>query len=106
MRGGSEPMMATDDSRSSSTALLTLDTSRYVAISPPAARVRRVQEASYLPLIAFTVRTERAPMTLAPSMRDAIWSVDKNQAGSRVLTMEEAPSQSSALRRTGTVVFV
>jgi predicted permease len=57
-------------------------------------------------LIAFTVRTERAPVTLTSLMREAIWSVDKNQAISRVLTMEEAVSQSSALRRTGTAVFV
>jgi predicted permease len=57
-------------------------------------------------LIAFTIRTEREPTALAASARDAIWSVDAAQAITRVLTLAEAASQSTALRRTGTVVFV
>ena len=57
------------------------------------------------PLIAFTVRTGNDPMAVADAARRAVWSVDKDQAISRVLSMDEAASQSEALRRISTVVL-
>jgi predicted permease len=57
------------------------------------------------PLIAFTVRTGPEPMALADAVRKAIWSVDKDQAIFRVLSMDEAASESSALRRVSMIVF-
>src|SRR2546427_7366766 len=57
------------------------------------------------PLIAFTARTGQQPMALANSMREAIWTVDKDQAIFRVLSMEEAAWESSALRRISMIIF-
>jgi putative ABC transport system permease protein len=56
------------------------------------------------PIIAFAVRTDREPMTLVDPVREAVWSVDSAQAITRVLTLADAASESTALRRTGTVV--
>src|SRR5438445_11356145 len=57
------------------------------------------------PLIAFTARTGQQPMAQANSMRQAIWTVDKDQAIFRVLSMEEAAWESSALRRISMIIF-
>src|SRR6266568_285899 len=57
------------------------------------------------PLIAFTARTGQQPMALANSMRQAIWTVDKDQAIFRALSMEEAAWESSALRRISMIIF-
>jgi putative ABC transport system permease protein len=45
------------------------------------------------------VRAERDPATLAPDVKEAIWSVSKNQPISRIETMEEILSESLARRR-------
>ncbi|HYL10549.1 MAG TPA: ABC transporter permease [Candidatus Acidoferrales bacterium] len=57
------------------------------------------------PLIAFTARTGQQPMALAGSLRQAIWTVDKDQAIFRELPMEEAAWESSALRRMSMIIF-
>jgi predicted permease len=57
------------------------------------------------PLVAFTVRTAQEPLALANSVRQAIWSVDKNLAVSRVISMDDAAAQSSALRRISMVML-
>jgi predicted permease len=53
---------------------------------------------------AFVVRTSVEPTSIAPAVRQAIWSVDKNQPIARIRTMEEivgrqlsTPSQSTTL---------
>lgn len=51
------------------------------------------------------VRTAGDAAALAPSVRDAIWSVDKNQPVVRVATMDELVARSAAQRRFALVLF-
>ncbi len=51
------------------------------------------------PLVAFTVRTESDPAGFAAAVRDAVWSVDKDQPVFKVLTMNQLASESITLRR-------
>jgi putative ABC transport system permease protein len=48
---------------------------------------------------ALVIRTQVAPLSLAASVRDAIWSVDKDQPVSEVRTMSEIVSQAIARQR-------
>jgi predicted permease len=51
------------------------------------------------PLIAFTVRTGPRPLSLASSVKRAIWQVDKDQALFKVVTMKQLAAESVSLRR-------
>jgi putative ABC transport system permease protein len=51
------------------------------------------------------VRTAGDAAALAPSVRNAIWSVDKNQPVVRVATMDELVAKSAAERRFALVLF-
>lgn len=51
------------------------------------------------------VRTAGDAAALAPSVRNAIWSVDKNQPVVRVATMDELVARSAAQRRFALVLF-
>ncbi len=51
------------------------------------------------------IRTDRAPMNLAASVRAAVYSVDKDQPLSRVTTMEALIEQSLDQRRLSTVLL-
>lgn len=51
------------------------------------------------------VRTAGDAAALAPSVRNAIWSVDKNQPVVRVATMDELVAKSAAQRRFALVLF-
>jgi len=55
--------------------------------------------------LSLVVRTRSAPASLAPAIRQAIWSVDKNQPVVRVATMEELLSASASERRFSLVLF-
>jgi predicted permease len=57
------------------------------------------------PFVAFVVRSGPEPMSLANPVRQSIWGVDKDLAITRLITMEEAAAQSSALRRISMVLF-
>jgi predicted permease len=52
-----------------------------------------------MPLVAFTVRTGPAPLSLADSVKKAIWQVDRSQPVFKVVTMKELAAESVALRR-------
>ena len=57
------------------------------------------------PRVSLVVRGRGAPATLAPAVRAAIWSVDKDQPVVRVATMRELVEASVADRRFALVVF-
>jgi ABC-type antimicrobial peptide transport system permease subunit len=48
---------------------------------------------------ALVIRTQVAPLSLAGSVRDAIWSVDKDQPVSEIRTMSDIVSQAVARQR-------
>ena len=52
-------------------------------------------------LIGITLRTQGDPSTLARQLRAAVWSVDREQPVTHVLTMSELATESLAFRRTG-----
>jgi putative ABC transport system permease protein len=51
------------------------------------------------PLLAFTIRTSTDPMTLASTVRQQIWSVDRDQPLFKVLSLEQLAAESLSLRR-------
>jgi len=51
------------------------------------------------PILCFAVRTTEDPSSIAASLRRAIWSVDKDQAISFVMTMDQLASESLAPQR-------
>jgi putative ABC transport system permease protein len=55
--------------------------------------------------LSLVVRTRDDPAALAPAIRDAIWSVDKNQPVVRVATMDELVAASAAERRFALILF-
>ena len=58
------------------------------------------------PLIAFVLRTEPAPESLANAFKRAIWSVDKDQPIFKLVTMEELARESVTLRRVSMILLV
>jgi putative ABC transport system permease protein len=57
------------------------------------------------PTMTFVLRTTAPPATLANAVREAIWSIDKDQPVSAVLTMDERLSHSVSLRRFGVTLL-
>ena len=57
------------------------------------------------PLIAFTVRTGSDPESYVSAVRDAIRSVDSDQAVFKVITMQQLAAQSLALRRVSMILM-
>ncbi|MFN0182051.1 MAG: ADOP family duplicated permease [Gemmatimonadales bacterium] len=57
------------------------------------------------PVRSLVIRTERDPGALAAAARDAIWSVDRDQAIVRVATMEDLVTGSAAERRFALILF-
>ena len=51
------------------------------------------------PLMCFAIRTASDPITLAKAAQRAVWSVDKDQAVSHVMTMAQLASESLAPQR-------
>jgi putative ABC transport system permease protein len=58
------------------------------------------------PLVAWTVRTRPDPMSLAEPVRQAIAKVDSRQSIFRVMSMEEAAADTTAVRRVSAMIFV
>ena len=81
------------------------DVKHFGAAEPTHAEVYRPFTQDGFPLIAFTIRTKTEPMALADSVRNAIWSIDKDQSIFRVLPMEDAVAESATLRRTSMVIL-
>jgi ABC-type antimicrobial peptide transport system permease subunit len=54
---------------------------------------------------SLVVRTRKNPAALAPSLRNAIWSVDKDQPIVRVATMDDLLTRSEAQRRFVLMLF-
>jgi predicted permease len=52
-----------------------------------------------------TVRTSGAPMNIAAAVRQAVWSVDRNQPVSNIRTMEEVLAEEVAQRRIGMLLL-
>jgi putative ABC transport system permease protein len=50
-------------------------------------------------LLALTVKTATEPLSIASAVRKAIWAVDKDQPIARMLSLEQAVSESITLRR-------
>jgi putative ABC transport system permease protein len=57
------------------------------------------------PFMAFTLRTAVEPYSLFGDIRQAIWSVDKDQPIERILSMEDATGESLAVRKITTSVM-
>lgn len=55
--------------------------------------------------LTMVVRTERDPMSLASSIRDAIWSVDRSVPVSRVAAMRQVIATTTAVRRFAMTIF-
>jgi putative ABC transport system permease protein len=58
--------------------------------------VPNIQKPSHI--VNLIVRTKNDPLSLAPSLRSAVWSIDKDLAVYDIATMEERLSQSGARR--------
>jgi putative ABC transport system permease protein len=56
------------------------------------------------PLLAITVRSAVAPETMAGTIREAVWSVDRDQPITHVLPMEDLAAEALAFRRVGMVL--
>ena len=56
-------------------------------------------------IASMVVRTESEPASFAAPIRQAIWSVDKDQAIARVTTMDVIVAQSAAERRFALVLI-
>ena len=56
-------------------------------------------------VMSFVMRTAGDPAALAPAVRDAIWSVDREQPVVRIATMEGLVATSAAQRRFALVLF-
>ncbi len=46
--------------------------------------------------VNFAIRTQTSPTDMAPAVRDAIWSIDQNQALNRVMTMSQLVDEGGA----------
>jgi predicted permease len=57
------------------------------------------QQVQDFPPNALVIRTNIDPLSLAPSVRSAIWSIDKDQPVSEIRTMDEIVSQAIARQR-------
>jgi predicted permease len=57
------------------------------------------------PLLCFAIRTASDPVGLAKAVQRQIWSVDKDQAISYVMTMDQLASESLALERVVTILL-
>jgi putative ABC transport system permease protein len=55
--------------------------------------------------MAFTLRTKGDPYALLPDVRQAIWSVDKDQPIERILSMNDATGESFAVRKITTSIM-
>jgi putative ABC transport system permease protein len=56
-------------------------------------------------VMSFVIRTRGDAAALAPAVREAIWSVDRNQAIVRVATMDSLLTKSEADRRFALILF-
>jgi len=81
------------------------DVKHFGAAEPVHPEVYRPFTQDGFPLVAFAVRTGQSPLALADSVRQAIWTVDKNLAITRVISMDNAVAQSSALRRVSMAIL-
>lgn len=57
------------------------------------------------PLLCFAVRTASNPLSLANAARQAVWTVDKDQAISHVMTMTQLVSESLAPQRVSVILL-
>jgi putative ABC transport system permease protein len=56
-------------------------------------------------VMSLVVRTRGDPLTMAPALRQALWSVDKDQPVVRIATMEKLLRESAAERRFALIIF-
>jgi len=75
------------------------DIKHFGVAEPVHATIYRPFAQESFPLIAFTIRTQVPPLTLTNAVRQAIWSVDKDQPISKIITLDEAAAESVTLRR-------
>jgi putative ABC transport system permease protein len=77
-----------------------------LALSPPDAFYVAMRQWSWVDNVeTLVVRTSGDAAALAPSVRSAIWSVDKNQPVIRVATMDALVAKSAAQRRFALILF-
>jgi putative ABC transport system permease protein len=56
-------------------------------------------------VMSLVLRTRGDPLAMAPAVRQAVWSVDKDQPVVRIATMEQLLQQSAAQRRFALIIF-
>jgi putative ABC transport system permease protein len=77
-----------------------------LAISDPAAVYLSTQQTWFADwTLSFVIRTAGDPSALAPAVKNAIWSIDRNQPIVRVVTMNELVRVSEAERRFVLILF-
>jgi putative ABC transport system permease protein len=59
----------------------------------------------FWPFVGLVVRTAKEPTTLARSVREAVWAVDRDLPVNRVLTMDDLAADSIALRRSSMLLL-
>jgi len=81
------------------------DQKHFGVAEPTHATIYRPFAQESFPLITFALRTQVPPLTLAKAVRQAIWSVDKDQPISKIITMNEAAAESVTLRRVSMILL-
>ena len=75
------------------------DVRQFGAVSDPTAQVYVPYQQAPASLISFAVRTDTKPLGLAAAVERAVWSVDKDQPVSYVMSMDQLVSESIAPQR-------
>jgi predicted permease len=100
LRIGSDPRLRTIVGVVADVTQTSLAESLPDAVYVPVAQWSWTERALFL-----VIRSKTAPSLLAPAIRQAIWSIDKNQPVVRAATMEERLSASASERRFALVLF-
>jgi putative ABC transport system permease protein len=77
----------------------------YIVASSPVAAIRTSQWRFADRAMSLVVRARGDVAALAPAIRQAVWSVDKDQAVVRVATMDDLVAASAAERRFALILF-
>jgi putative ABC transport system permease protein len=75
------------------------DVRQFGLVSEPRPEIYIPFDQATTPLICFAVRTASDPINLANAVRHEVWAVDKDQAVSHVMTMEQLAAESLAPQR-------
>jgi len=82
------------------------DIKHFGVAEPTHATIYRPFTQENFPLITFAIKTQVPPLTLANAVRQAVWSVDKDQPLEKVITMDEAAAESVTLRKVSMILLV